>query len=52
MAREIYDPGSLIEDIREGKENVFAHVFKLYYGALLNYAGRILRDTELANDLV
>ena len=52
MAREIYDPGSLIEDIREGKENAFAHVFKLYYGALLNYAGRILRDTELANDLV
>ena len=42
----------LIAGLRRGKEEAFAYVFRLYYGPLLNYAGRILKDTELANDVV
>lgn len=52
MARDNYNPENLIADIQKGKEGAFAYIFKLYYGPLLNYAGRILKDTELANDLV
>ena len=42
----------LIAGLRRGKGEAFAYVFRLYYGPLLNYAGRILKDTELANDVV
>ena len=42
----------LTAGLRRGKEEAFAYVFRLYYGPLLNYAGRILKDTELANDVV
>ena len=42
----------LIAELREGKEKAFAHVFRMYYSPLLNYAGRILKDVELANDVV
>lgn len=52
MARDHYNPENLITDIQKGKEDAFAYIFKLYYGPLLNYAGRMLKDTELANDLV
>ncbi len=37
---------------REGREKAFTQVFRMYYGPLLNYAGRILKDVELANDVV
>ena len=40
----------LIAGLRRGKEEAFAYVFRMYYSPLLNYAGRILKDTELAND--
>ena len=42
----------LIAGLRRGKEEAFAYVFRMYYSPLLNYAGRILKDTELANDVV
>ncbi len=42
----------LIAELREGKEKAFAYVFRMYYSPLLNYAGRILKDSELANDVV
>ncbi|WP_455508923.1 RNA polymerase sigma factor [Butyricimonas paravirosa] len=42
----------LITGLREGREKAFAQVFRMYYGPLLNYAGRILKDVELANDVV
>ncbi len=42
----------LIDELQRGKEEAFAYVFRMYYGPLLNYAGRILKDTELANDIV
>ena len=42
----------LMLELRGGKENAFAQVFRMYYNPLLNYAGRILHDAELANDLV
>lgn len=37
---------------RRGKEEAFAYVFRMYYSPLLNYAGRILKDVEAANDVV
>lgn len=42
----------LIAELREGKGKAFAYVFRMYYSPLLNYAGRILKDSELANDVV
>lgn len=42
----------LITELREGREKAFTQVFRMYYGPLLNYAGRILKDVELANDVV
>lgn len=47
-----HDSEQLIVELRDGKEEAFARVFRMYYNPLLNYAGRILRDAELANDLV
>lgn len=47
-----HDSEQLIAELRDGKEEAFARVFRMYYSPLLNYAGRILRDAELANDLV
>ena len=46
------DAKQLIIELRSGKEDAFARVFREYYNPLLNYAGRILHDVELANDLV
>lgn len=42
----------LIAELRGGREEAFAYVFRMYYSPLLNYAGRILKDTEFANDVV
>ena len=47
-----YNSEQLIAGLRSGKEQAFAHVFRMYYNPLLNYAGRILRDAEAANDVV
>lgn len=46
------DAKQLMIELRGGKEDAFAQVFRMYYNPLLNYAGRILHDAELANDLV
>ncbi len=42
----------LTAGLRRGKEEAFAYVFRRYYSPLLNYAGRILKDVEAANDVV
>ena len=42
----------LTAGLRRGKEEAFAYVFRMYYSPLLNYAGRILKDVEAANDVV
>lgn len=47
-----YNSEQLIIELRNGKEQAFAHVFRVYYNPLLNYAGRILKDPEAANDVV
>ena len=47
-----YNSEQLIADLQRGKEVAFAYVFRMYYGPLLNYAGRILKDVEAANDVV
>ena len=47
-----YNSEQLIADLQRGKEVAFAYVFRMYYGPLLNYAGRILKDVDAANDVV
>ena len=42
----------LTAGLRRGKEEAYAYVFRMYYSPLLNYAGRILKDVEAANDVV
>ena len=42
----------LLEALRKGEEKAFEYLFDRYYEGLLNYAGRIVRETELAYDLV
>lgn len=46
------DPDILIESLRAGKEKAFEYIFERYYDGLFNYAGRIVRDIELAHDIV
>ena len=38
--------------LQKGEEKAFVYIFDCYYDGLLNYAGRIVRETELAYDLV
>lgn len=38
--------------LQHGEEEAYACVFRTYYAPLFNYAGRILRDEEQANDVV
>ena len=42
----------LLEALRKGEEKAFEYLFDRYYEGLLNYAGRIVREIELAHDLV
>ena len=42
----------LLLSLQGGDEYTFANVFRNYYPSLINYAGRILKDDELANDVV
>ncbi|MDR2130643.1 MAG: RNA polymerase sigma-70 factor [Odoribacteraceae bacterium] len=44
--------GELSKNLRRGEEQAFALLFRSYYGGLVSYASRILRDAELANDTV
>jgi RNA polymerase sigma-70 factor (ECF subfamily) len=38
--------------LRKGDERAFTDLFHAHYSGLLGYAGRILRDSEMANDVV
>ncbi|MDR2414459.1 MAG: RNA polymerase sigma-70 factor [Odoribacteraceae bacterium] len=49
---EQYDYARWMKSLGEGDEEAFACVFRAHYKGLLSYAGRILRDAELANDTV
>ena len=40
----------LLESLRKGEAKAFEYLFDRYYEGLLNYAGRIVREMELAND--
>lgn len=42
----------MLEALQKGEEKAFVYLFDRYYDGLLNYAGRIVRGTELAHDLV
>lgn len=46
------ESGQLLTSLQKGDEEAFAYVFKTFYSPLFNYAGRILRDEEQANDVV
>jgi RNA polymerase sigma-70 factor (ECF subfamily) len=46
------DSDTLIASLRAGEERTFVYIFERYYDRLLNYAGRIVKETELAHDLV
>lgn len=52
MDKAYQDAAQLIAALARGEEAAFAHVFREYYAALLNYASRLLRDAEEANDMV
>lgn len=47
-----YNSEQLIIGLRKGEERAFSYVFRMFYNPLLNYAGRILKDPEAANDVV
>lgn len=38
--------------LKKGDEKTFSSIFRLHYPALLNYAGRLVRDEEDAKDIV
>ncbi len=42
----------MLHALRERQESAFVSLFKTYYPLLLNYAGRIIKDEEQANDIV
>lgn len=42
----------MLHALRERQEEAFVSLFRAYYPLLLNYAVRILRDEEQANDIV
>ncbi len=42
----------LLGALQKGEEKAFEYLFDKYYEGLLNYAGRIVREIELAHDLV
>lgn len=46
------ESGQLLTSLQKGDEEAFAYIFKTFYSPLFNYAGRILRDEEQANDVV
>lgn len=46
------ESGQLLTSLQKGDEEAFAYIFKTFYSPLFNYAGRILRDDEQANDVV
>ena len=46
------DHNVLLKALQKGEEKAFEYIFNHYYDGLLNYAGRIVGETELANDLV
>ena len=49
---DFQDSDRLVKSLRSGEERAFVYLFDNYYDGLVNYAGRIVREAELANDLV
>ena len=49
---DFQDSDMLVKSLRSGEERAFVYLFDNYYDGLVNYAGRIVREAELANDLV
>lgn len=46
------DQAVLLEALRRGEEKAFVYLFNRYYERLFGYASRIVKETELAHDLV
>ncbi len=42
----------LLALLKKGDEKVYAYLFKAFYQALFNYAGRIVHDVDFAHDIV
>jgi RNA polymerase sigma-70 factor (ECF subfamily) len=42
----------IFEEIREGNLITFEYVFRKYYGALCNFAGKYIRDLDMAEEVV
>ena len=46
------DQGLLLRALQKGEEEAFAYLFDRYYESLFSYAARVVRETEVARDLV
>lgn len=46
------DEKELVFLLRSGEVTAFEHIYTIYYDALLNYADRLLNDSEAARDVV
>ncbi|MBS7196700.1 MAG: RNA polymerase sigma-70 factor [Bacteroidales bacterium] len=51
-AQRIENEQVLLALLRKGDEKVYTYLFKAFYPALFNYAGRIIHDADLAHDVV
>ena len=46
------DASRILEAVNEKKEELWQEVFGCYYAALCSYAGRLVQDPGIAEDLV
>lgn len=46
------ESGRILQSLQNGDEATFALIFRTYFAALFNYACRIIRDEEQADDVV
>lgn len=46
------ESGQILQSLQNGDEATFAFIFRTYFAALFNYACRIIRDEEQADDVV
>ena len=42
----------LLALLREGDERAYSYLFKAFYQALFNYAGRVVHDEDYAHNIV
>lgn len=52
VKQDFYDQAYLISELKNGSENAFKYLYKLYYSDLCNYASNLCNDDELAKDIV